>query len=251
MTATGDTATSKLELIMGRDGLARLADSTVMVLGVGGVGSNCVEALARGGVGRLVVVDHDVVQASNINRQAMAFHSTIGKYKTQVLKWLIADICPETEVRTWERFIGPDNLGDILDAGADYIVDAVDNVTAKLALAEEAQKRGIPLISCMGTGNKMHPEQFEIADISETSVCPLCRVMRRELKARGITGLKVVYSREKPLTPLVLPEEEEPQEGKRSVPGSMSFVPPAAGLLLAGEVIRELLEGRSEEDGLI
>lgn len=242
---------SRTELLTGTEGLEKLRNSTVAVFGTGGVGSHCVLALARSGVGHLHLTDSDRVSLTNINRQAMAFHSTIGKYKTQVLKWLIADICPETEVRTWERFIGPDNLGDILDAGADYIVDAVDNVTAKLALAEEAQKRGIPLISCMGTGNKMHPEQFEIADISETSVCPLCRVMRRELKARGITGLKVVYSREKPLTPLVLPEEEEPQEGKRSVPGSMSFVPPAAGLLLAGEVIRELLEGRSEEDGLI
>ena len=242
---------SRTELLTGTEGLEKLRNSTVAVFGTGGVGSHCVLALARSGVGHLHLTDSDRVSLTNINRQAMAFHSTIGKYKTQVLKWLIADICPETEVRTWERFIGPDNLGDILDAGADYIVDAVDNVTAKLALAEEAQKRGIPLISCMGTGNKMHPEQFEIADISETSVCPLCRVMRRELKGRGITGLKVVYSREKPLTPLVLPEEEEPQEGKRSVPGSMSFVPPAAGLLLAGEVIRELLEGRSEEDGLI
>ncbi|GAA6491663.1 tRNA threonylcarbamoyladenosine dehydratase [Candidatus Bariatricus faecipullorum] len=242
---------SRTELLTGTEGLEKLRNSTVAVFGTGGVGSHCVLALARSGVGHLHLTDSDRVSLTNINRQAMAFHSTIGKYKTQVLKWLIADICPETEVRTWERFIGPDNLGDILDAGADYIVDAVDNVTAKLALAEEAQKRGIPLISCMGTGNKMHPEQFEIADISETSVCPLCRVMRRELKARGITGLKVVYSREKPLTPLVLPEEEEPQEGKRSVPGSMSFVPPAAGLLLAGEVIRELLEGRSGEDGLI
>ena len=234
---------SRTELLTGTEGLEKLRNSTVAVFGTGGVGSHCVLALARSGVGHLHLTDSDRVSLTNINRQAMAFHSTIGKYKTQVLKWLIADICPETEVRTWERFIGPDNLGDILDAGADYIVDAVDNVTAKLALAEEAQKRG--------TGNKMHPEQFEIADISETSVCPLCRVMRRELKARGITGLKVVYSREKPLTPLVLPEEEEPQEGKRSVPGSMSFVPPAAGLLLAGEVIRELLEGRSGEDGLI
>lgn len=242
---------SRTELLTGTEGLEKLRDSIVAVFGTGGVGSHCVLALARSGVGHLHLTDSDRVSLTNINRQAMAFHSTIGKYKTQVLKWLIADICPETEVRTWERFIGPDNLGDILDAGADYIVDAVDNVTAKLALAEEAQKRGIPLISCMGTGNKMHPEQFEIADISETSVCPLCRVMRRELKARGITGLKVVYSREKPLTPLELPEEEEPQEGKRSVPGSMSFVPPAAGLLLAGEVIRELLEGRSGEDGLI
>ncbi|HJB19101.1 MAG TPA: tRNA threonylcarbamoyladenosine dehydratase [Candidatus Bariatricus faecipullorum] len=242
---------SRTELLTGTEGLEKLRNSTVAVFGTGGVGSHCVLALARSGVGHLHLTDSDRVSLTNINRQAMAFHSTIGKYKTQVLKWLIADICPETEVRTWERFIGPDNLGDILDAGADYIVDAVDNVTAKLALAEEAQKRGIPLISCMGTGNKMHPEQFEIADISETSVCPLCRVMRRELKARGITGLKVVYSREKPLTPLVLPEEKEPQEGKRSVPGSMSFVPPAAGLLLAGEVIRELLEGRSGEDGLI
>lgn len=242
---------SRTELLTGTEGLEKLRNSTVAVFGTGGVGSHCVLALARSGVGHLHLTDSDRVSLTNINRQAMAFHSTIGKYKTQVLKWLIADICPETEVRTWERFIGPDNLGDILDAGADYIVDAVDNVTAKLALAEEAQKRGIPLISCMGTGNKMHPEQFEIADISETSVCPLCRVMRRELKARGITGLKVVYSREKPLTPLELSEEEEPQEGKRSVPGSMSFVPPAAGLLLAGEVIRELLEGRSGEDGLI
>ena len=168
MTATGDTATSKLELIMGRDGLARLADSTVMVLGVGGVGSNCVEALARGGVGRLVVVDHDVVQASNINRQSIAFTSTIGRKKVDVARAMVADINPAAQVEAIDEFLLAENVPAFLDAhagGADYVVDAIDTISAKLAIAQYADERGLRLISSMGAANKLRPECFRVADV--------------------------------------------------------------------------------------
>ena len=183
---------SRTELLLGAEGIETLRKAKVMVFGVGGVGSHCIEALARCGVGNLVLIDNDTLSMTNINRQSIAYHSTIGKYKTEVMKERIADICPETKVTTYERFIGRDNLDDILEAKPDYIIDAIDNVTAKLALAEKAAECGIPLISSMGTGNKLHAELFEITDISKTSVCPLCKVMRKELKARGIRKLKVL-----------------------------------------------------------
>lgn len=281
-------------MLLGEEGLRRLGQSTVAVFGVGGVGSHCIEALARCGVGRLVLVDSDVVSRSNINRQSVAFQSTVGQFKTRVMKDIIGEISPETEVITMEAFILEDNLDSLMEGTGgriDYIVDAIDTVTAKLELARYAAERKIPLIASMGTGNKLHPELFRIADISETSVCPLCRVMRRELKKRGIGKLKVLYSTEQPLKPegsaasrpleetfknrretgrteeeaagAGRPEGEaagtgrtegeaagkEPSEmraagpvspGKRAVPGSVSFVPPIAGLLIAGQVIREL-----------
>ncbi len=231
---------SRTTRLIGTDHQNRLYESTVVVFGVGGVGSHCIEALARSGIGHLVLVDNDVVSVTNINRQSIAFHSTVGKYKTQVMKERILDINPGAWVETFETFVLPDNLEPLLDGigTIDYLVDAIDTVTAKLALAEYAQKRKIPLISSMGTGNKLHGELFEITDITKTSVCPLCRVMRRELKARGIEHLKVLYSKEQPLTP-ILPNEE--QSSKRAVPGSVSFVPPVAGLLIAGEVVRDLI----------
>ena len=230
---------SRTELLLGEEGTGRLRQASVMVFGVGGVGSHCIEALARCGVGKLILIDNDTVSLTNINRQAVAFHSTVGQYKTEVMKRIIADICPEIEVKTYERFVLNDNLEDILAEEPDYIIDAIDTVTAKLTLVEEAQKRDIPLISCMGTGNKLHAELFEITDISKTSVCPLCKVMRRELKARGIYHLKVLYSKEKPVdtTGRVTGEDAG---ARRSIPGSISFVPPVAGLLIAGEVVREL-----------
>ena len=169
------------------------------MLGVGGVGSHCIEALARSGVGRLILVDNDKVSLTNINRQSIAYHSTIGRYKTEVMKERIADICPETQVTTHETFILPENLEEIFKERPDYIIDAIDTVTAKIALAQKALECGIPIISSMGTGNKLHGEMFEIADISKTSVCPLCKVMRKELKARGIRHLKVLYSKEMPV----------------------------------------------------
>ena len=210
-----------------------------MVLGVGGVGSHCIEALARSGVGRLILVDNDKVSLTNINRQSIAYHSTIGRYKTEVMKERIADICPETQVTTHETFILPENLEEIFKERPDYIIDAIDTVTAKIALAQKALECGIPIISSMGTGNKLHGEMFEIADISKTSVCPLCKV-RKELKARGIRHLKVLYSKEMPVD--VSDRETEEDAGRRrALPGSISFVPPVAGLLIAGEAIRDLL----------
>ncbi len=234
---------SRTELLIGEEGLRRLRQASVMVFGVGGVGSHCIEALARSGVGRLCLVDNDRVSLTNINRQSIAYHSTVGQLKTKVMQERIRDIDPEIRVSTCETFVLPDNLPELLDREGkpDYIIDAVDTVSAKIALAEEAQKRGIPIISSMGTGNKLHPELFEVDDLFRTSVCPLCRVMRRELKNRGITRLKVVYSKEQPIDVSGRSTGEDPGQ-RRSVPGSISFVPPAAGLLLAGEVIRELAQ---------
>lgn len=230
---------SRTELLIGEEGLHRLRKSTVMVLGVGGVGSHCIEALARSGVGRLILVDNDTVSLTNINRQSIAYHSTIGQYKTQVMKERIRDICPQTEVVTHEMFVLPENMDVLFEERPDYIVDAIDTVTAKLALVERAKADEIPIISCMGTGNKLHAEMFEITDISKTSVCPLCKVMRKELKARGIYHLKVLYSKEKPVDTSGRDSGEEKGQ-RRSIPGSVSFVPPVAGLLIAGEVIRDI-----------
>ena len=232
---------SRTELLIGEEGLQRLRHATVMILGVGGVGSHCIEALARSGVGKLILVDNDTVSLTNINRQAIAYHSTVGRYKTRVMKERIADICPQTEVITYEMFVLPENMEQIFEQRPDYIIDAIDTVTAKIALVEKALELDIPIISSMGTGNKLHGELFEITDISKTSVCPLCKVMRKELRARGIYHLKVVYSREKSIDVSQGTTDEE-KGRRRSLPGSVSFVPPIAGLLLAGEVIRELME---------
>ena len=230
---------SRAELLLGQEGMRRLKEAAVIVFGVGGVGSHCIEALARGGVGTLILVDNDRVSLTNINRQSIAYHSTVGKYKTEVMRERIKDISPETEVFTHELFVLPENLEQVFDRPVDYIIDAIDTVTAKLALAEFAQARNIKIISSMGTGNKLHPELFEIADISKTSVCPLCKVMRRELKARGIRHLQVVYSKEAPIN-IQGKSTGEHTGMRRALPGSVSFVPPVAGLLLAGEVIRRL-----------
>lgn len=232
---------SRTELLIGEEGLQRLRHATVMILGVGGVGSHCIEALARSGVGKLILVDNDTVSLTNINRQSIAYHSTVGRYKTRVMKERIADICPQTEVITYEMFVLPENMEQIFEQRPDYIIDAIDTVTAKIALVEKALELDIPIISSMGTGNKLHGELFEITDISKTSVCPLCKVMRKELRARGIYHLKVVYSREKPIDVSQRTTDEE-KGSRRSLPGSVSFVPPIAGLLIAGEVIRELME---------
>ena len=217
----------------------RLRHSCVTVLGVGGVGSHCIEALARSGVGHLILVDHDKVSLTNINRQSIALHSTVGQYKTKVMKAKIADISPEIQVMTYEEFVLEENLEQVFELRPDYIVDAIDTVTAKLAVAEYAKEHQIPLISSMGTGNKLHPEMFEIDDIRNTSVCPLCRVMRKELKKRNVESLKVLYSKEKPVDISDRVTEEE-KGARRSLPGSISFVPPVAGLMIAGEVIRNL-----------
>lgn len=223
--------------IIGDRGMDRLKKATVMVLGIGGVGGQCAEALARCGIGHLILVDGDKVSETNINRQIIALHSTVGRLKTEVMKERISDICPEIRVTEHAVFVLEENLSEIMEIRPDYIVDAIDTVSAKLALAEYCQREEIPLISSMGTGNKLHPSRFEISDIFETSICPLCRVMRRECRNRGIRKLKVLYSREEPRT---VEEGWEDVDGKRSVPGSIAFVPPAAGLMLAGEVVREL-----------
>lgn len=228
---------SRTELLLGEAAIARLAGSRVLVFGVGGVGSHCIEALARSGVGSLGLVDNDTVSLTNINRQSIAYHSTVGQYKTQVMKNRILDINPRACVDTFETFVLEDNLEPLLQGPIDYIVDAIDTVSAKLAIAVLAARKNIPLISSMGTGNKLCPEKFEIADIFDTSVCPLCRVMRRELKKRGLNHLEVLYSREEPLKPVTICEEAVE---KRSVPGSISFVPPVAGLMIAGHVIKTL-----------
>lgn len=234
---------SRTDMLIGNEKTKKLRESSVAVFGVGGVGSHCVEALARSGIGTIIIIDNDRVSLTNINRQSIAYHSTVGKYKTEVMKERIADICPEIRVKTFEVFVLPDNLEALFEqmGDIDYIIDAVDTVSAKIALVKLAAEKGIPVISSMGTGNKLHPELFEIADLSETSVCPLCRVMRKELKNRGISHLKVVYSKEKPVD-LQGRSTEEDTGKRRAVPGSISFVPPAAGLIIAGEVIRSLAE---------
>ena len=234
---------SRTELLLGEENIEKLKNTCVMVLGVGGVGSHCIEALARSGVGKLILVDNDTVSLTNINRQAIAFHSTVGKYKTKVMEEQIKDICPQTEVITHEMFALPDNVDELFKEKPDYIIDAIDTVTAKLVLVEKAREYNIPIISSMGTGNKLHGELFEITDISKTSVCPLCKVMRKELKNRGIYHLKVLYSKEQPVDTKGRSTGEDAGQ-RRAIPGSVSFVPPVAGLLIAGEVIRDICFGK-------
>ena len=232
---------SRTELLIGAEAEKRLRSASVMVFGVGGVGSHCIEALARCGVGKLTLIDNDRVSLTNINRQSIAYHSTVGRYKTEVMKERIRDICPDICVDTYEMFVLPDNIDALFGQTGkpDYIIDAIDTVSAKIALVELAQRENIPVISSMGTGNKLHPEMFRIADLAETRVCPLCRVMRKELKNRGLLHLKVLYSEEKPVDTGGRTTGED-TGARRSVPGSISFVPPAAGLIIAGEVIRTL-----------
>lgn len=226
--------------ILGEDGFKRLNGASVAVFGLGGVGSHCTEALARSGIGTLFLIDADTVAPSNINRQSIALISTIGKKKTDVLKEKIADINPACRVYTSDSFVLPENIDEVFSAFGDtpdYIIDAIDTVSAKISLAVYAKDHNIPIISSMGTGNKLHPELFRISDIYRTNVCPLCRVMRRELKKREIPALKVLYSEEIPLTPHI---EGEKKGSGRPAPASIAFVPPVAGLLIAGEVVREL-----------
>ena len=227
-------------MLLGESALERLSRARVAVFGLGGVGGYTVEALARGGVGSLDLIDSDSVSLSNLNRQILATHSTLGIPKVEAAKARVLDINPNCRVTVYPVFYTPETAGQFDFTQYNYIVDAIDTVSAKIAVAEKAREYKIPLISSMGTGNKLHGELFQIGDLSETSVCPLCRVMRRELKKRGIEHLKVLYSTEKPI-PSQAPEKGE-DEGKRLPPGSISFVPPVAGLLIAGEVVRDLLE---------
>ena len=223
---------SRTELLLGEEAMEILKNARVAVFGIGGVGGYVTEALARSGVGAFDLTDKDRVCLSNLNRQIIATHKSIGKYKTEVMRERILDINPEAEVRTHECFYLPETKGEFDFSSYSYVVDAVDTVTAKLSRAEEAKAAGVPMISSMGAGNKLNPFLFETADIYETSVCPLARVMRRELRKRGIDHLKVVYSKEAPLRPL----------READGPGSTAFVPSVAGLLIASEVIRDLTE---------
>lgn len=229
---------SRTALLLGQEGVERLQRAHVAVFGVGGVGGFATEALARAGVGQLSLFDSDCVSLSNINRQIIALHSTVGQPKVKAMCQRIVDINPDAMVHAYETFYLPENADQFPLDRYDYIVDAVDTVSAKLELAQRAQAAGVPIISSMGAGNKLDPTQFEVADIYDTSMCPLARVMRRELKKRGVRKLKVVYSREEAIKPRET--EEEPAPGRRAVPGSLSFVPSVAGLIVAGQVIRNL-----------
>ena len=223
---------------MGKDGVERLKKSRVAVFGIGGVGGFAVEALARSGVGALDLIDNDTVCLTNLNRQIIATHSTIGKHKVDVAAERIADINPECVVKKHKTFYLPETAELFDFKEYDYVIDAIDTVAGKIALVEQAARANVPIISCMGAGNKLDPTAFEVADIYETSVCPLARVMRRELKKRGIDRLKVVYSKEEPICP---EGDHLDDNGKgRQIPGSTAFVPAVAGLILAGEVVKAL-----------
>ncbi len=216
-------------MLIGEDGVNRLRQSSVIIFGVGGVGSYVTEGLARAGIGSITVVDKDCIDITNINRQIPALHSTVGRPKAEVIAERIRDINPECRVVAEECFFLPDTADRFDFSEYDHVIDAIDNVTGKIALAEKAFREGTPIISSMGTGNKLDPTAFRVADIEKTRVCPLARVMRHELRKRGVHGLKVVYS------------EEEPVKTGSRTPGSVSFVPSVAGLIIAGEVIRSLL----------
>ena len=231
---------SRTALLLGNDGVERLAKARVAVFGIGGVGGYAVEALARSGIGALDLIDHDTVSLSNINRQIIATHDTLGRLKVDVAKERILSINPDCCVRTFPVFFLPDTVDAFDFSQYDYVVDAIDTVTAKLLLAEKTYAVGTPLISAMGTGNKLDPTAFEVTDISKTTFCPLARIMRKELKKRGIPHLKVVYSQEPAMTPGIDSEEPVELAGRKPVPGSTAFVPAVAGLILAGEVIKDL-----------
>lgn len=227
----------RTQMLLGGDAMAKLRASRVAVFGVGGVGGYVVEALARSGVGALELVDNDVVCLTNLNRQIIATRETIGRDKVDVAAERVASIDPEIAVRTRKAFVLPETVSEFDFASYDYVVDAIDTVAGKIALVLGAQAAGTPIISSLGTGNKLDPTKLAVGDIYETSVCPLARVMRRELRRRGVKRLKVLWSREEPLTPL--PPEEETE--RRGLPGSTAFVPSAGGLIIASEVVRDLI----------
>lgn len=226
---------SRTELLIGKEGLNKLKNAKIAIFGIGGVGSYVVEGLARAGVGSFVLVDNDDVALSNLNRQIIATQKTIGKPKVEVAKERILDINPNAKVKIYKEFFMPDTEG-IIDNSVSYIVDAIDTVTAKIELVLRANNLSIPIISSMGTGNKLDPTRFEVTDIYKTSVCPLAKVMRKELKARGIKKLKVVYSKEEPIK---IKKDETKQ---KQVPGSISFVPSVAGLIISGEVVKDIIK---------
>ncbi len=243
---------SRTELLLGRNNMEKLSDAKVAIFGIGGVGGYVAEALARSGVGSFLLVDDDKVCLTNINRQIIAAKSTVGQYKVDVMKARILDINPDAQVEARKCFYLPENSGEFDFNGYSYVVDAVDTVTAKLEIIMRAKECGVPVISCMGAGNKLDPTKFQVGDIYKTSVCPLAKVMRHELKKRGVKKLKVVFSTEQPVKPIdnadggritdcmCPPGEEHKCAKRRAVPGSVAFVPSVAGLILAGEVVRDL-----------
>jgi tRNA A37 threonylcarbamoyladenosine dehydratase len=245
----------RAQMLLGEENMARLKSARVAVFGIGGVGSYVVEALVRSGVGTLDLIDNDVVAESNLNRQLIALHSTIGMPKVAAAKLRALDINPEVQVNIHQTFYLPETANQFDFTAYDYVVDAIDTVTGKICLIEQAKKASTPIISSMGTGNKLDPTMFEVVDIYKTSVCPLAKVMRRELKKRGIDRLKVLYSKEEPLVPMevMTAPGEEPlacagshqEAARRSTPGSISFVPSVAGLIIAGEVIKDLCRSES------
>ncbi len=229
-------------LLLTEAGIEKLAGCRVAVFGIGGVGGAAAEALARAGVGALDLIDSDTVSTTNINRQIIALHSTVGRYKTEVMAERIRDINPDAVVQEYRMFYLPETADQIPMEEYDYLVDAIDTVTAKLELIERAHKAGVPVISCMGTGNRLDPTMLQVIDLSKTSGCPLARVMRRELRKRGIEHLPVVCSREEAMA--CVPSAETKGSAGHPVPGSVSFVPPVAGMIAAGVVVRALCENR-------
>lgn len=230
----------RTQMLIGQEALNKLNSSRVAVFGIGGVGSFAAEGLIRSGVGSFLLVDDDVISPSNLNRQIHATTKTIGQSKVEAMKERMLSINPDAVIDTAEAFVLYDNINKLITEEIDYVVDSLDTVTAKLAIAMRAGQLHIPVTAAMGTGNKLDPTRFEVADIYDTSICPLCRVMRRELKKRGIPGLKVVYSREEPRKPAIPEDQEHSAHPKRMTPGSISFVPSVAGLIIAGEVIKDL-----------
>lgn len=224
------------EMILGEKSTEILKNKSVILFGLGGVGSYTAEALARAGIGRLTIVDNDTVSVTNLNRQLCALHSTVGMPKVDVVKARILDINPQCKVTAVRKFYLPENSDEFNLESFDYIADAIDTVSAKIDLAVKSQELGIPLVACMGTGNKLDPSRFTVSDIFKTSGCPLCRVMRNELKKRGIKKLNVVWSPEEPVKPL----QTDENSGKRQTPASLPFVPPVAGMIMAGKIITDL-----------
>ena len=233
---------SRTELLIGKENVEKLHRAKVAIFGIGGVGSYVVEALARSGIENFILIDNDVVSLTNINRQLVATHKTIGKYKVDIAKERILEINPDAKIDIRKEFFTPETE-DFFDESISYVVDAIDTVTSKLEIIERAKKHNIPVISSMGTGNKLDPTRFEVTDITKTSVCPLAKVMRREIKARGVKNVKVVYSKEEPRVPKQeVMEEIREDSNKKSIPASISFVPSVAGLIIAGEVIKDLID---------
>lgn len=237
----------RTELLLGKAAMERLHTAHVAVFGIGGVGGHTAEALARSGVGHLDLVDHDTVSLSNINRQIFATHKTVGQYKVDVARERLTEINPNLKITTYKMFYLPETADQFDFTKYDYIVDAVDTVAAKLALAQRAAAAGVKIISCMGAGNKLDPSAFEVTDIFKTAVCPLAKTMRSELRKRGIRHLKVVYSKELPLKPI---RDLSPGTPRRQIPGSTAFVPAVAGLMMAGEVICDLTGVRGNGIGI-